>query len=340
MSRVDEAIRRAAQRSGGKTPNDESTPGIDPLTMGDAATLAREPFPVEIAEVRRSRPPVSVPPPVPPPVKPPVPAAPAAFAPVMAAASRSAPAAPDAPRPGSLFERIDSRLAEKVVVDTNMLPASREQYRRLAATLHHAQTANGLKVVMIASAVPGEGKTLTAANLALTLSESYQRQVLLIDADLRRPELHNLFRIDNTSGLSEGLMSVDEHKLPVRQVSQRLAILPAGSASSDPMAGLTSERMRRLIDEARHAFDWVIIDTPPVGLLPDANLLAAMVDGAVIVVKAGSTPYDLVRRAIDAIGRERTLGVVLNRAALGDLGSAHDYYGHYYNSQSQVTQGS
>lgn len=332
MSRVDEAIRRAAQRSGGKAPSDESTPGIDSMTMGDAATLAREPFPIESVEVRKSRPPASVPPPVQ--------AAPAAFAPVMAPASRSAPALPDAPKPGSLLERMDARLAEKVVVDNNILPASREQYRRLAATLHHAQTANGLKVVMIASAVPGEGKTLTASNLALTLSESYQRHVLLIDADLRRPELHNVFRIDNSSGLSEGLTSVEEHKLRVRQVSQRLAILPAGKASSDPMAGLTSDRMRRLIDEARHAFDWVIIDTPPVGLLSDANLLAAMVDGAVIVVKAGSTPYDLVRRAIDAIGRERTLGVVLNRAALGDLGSAHDYYGHYYNSQSQVTQGS
>ena len=80
------------------------------------------------------------------------------------------------------------------------------------------------------------------------------------------------------------------------------------------MAGLTSERMRRLIDEAREAFDWVIIDTPPVGLLTDANLLASMVDGAVLVVKAGSTPYDLVKRAVDAIGRERLLGVVLNRA--------------------------
>ena len=71
--------------------------------------------------------------------------------------------------------------------------------------------------------------------------------------------------------------------------------------------------MRRLIDEAREAFDWVIIDTPPVGLLPDANLLAAMVDGVVLVVKAGSTPYDLVKRAVDAIGRDRMLGVVLNR---------------------------
>ena len=78
-------------------------------------------------------------------------------------------------------------------------PASREQYRRLAATLHHAQAEHGLKVVMVASAVPGEGKTLTATNLALTLSESYQRRVLLIDADLRRPSLHDDVQVPNTA---------------------------------------------------------------------------------------------------------------------------------------------
>ena len=111
----------------------------------------------------------------------------------------------------------------------------------------------------------------------------------------------------------------------MRQASPRLAILPAGRPSSDPMAGLTSNRMRRVIDEAREAFDWVIVDTPPVVLLTDANLLSAMVDGTVLVVKAGSTPFDLVNRAVSALGRERILGVVLNRA----IESAHDSYGYY-----------
>ena len=102
----------------------------------------------------------------------------------------------------------------------------------------------------------------------------------------------------------------------VRQVSTRLAVLPAGRPSADPMAGLTSERMKRLLDEARQSFDWVILDTPPVMLLPDAHLMASMVDGAVLVVRAGSTPHELVRRAAEAIGRSRILGVVLNRAEL------------------------
>ncbi|MGH9173523.1 MAG: CpsD/CapB family tyrosine-protein kinase, partial [Vicinamibacterales bacterium] len=205
----------------------------------------------------------------------------------------------------------------------------REQYRRLAATLHQAQGASGLKVVMIASAVQREGKTLTATNLALTFSESYQRRVLLIDADLRRPTLHTIFGVDNSSGLSQGLLSPEHHQLPVRDVSPRLAILPAGGPTTDPMAGLTSDRMRRLIEEAREAFDWVIIDTPPVVLLSDANLLGAMVDAAVLVVRAGSTSYDLVNRALAAIGRERVIGVVLNSANGGGHTKGEDSYYHY-----------
>jgi|SoiMethySBSTD1v2_1073268.scaffolds.fasta_scaffold02276_7 protein-tyrosine kinase len=238
-----------------------------------------------------------------------------------------------APQPSSeLFERLDVTLAQKIVVDQNIMPVSREQYRRLAATLHHAQQDSGLKVVMIASAVVGEGKTLTASNLALTFSESYKRTVLLIDGDFRRPALHVVFNLDAPSGLSEGLMSVVEQKLPLYRVSSRLTILPAGRPSSDPMAGLTSNRMRRVIQEARAAFDWVIVDTPPVGLLPDANLLASMVDGAVLVVRAGSTPYHQVVRAIDALNRDRLLGVVLNSAQMSTNGS-HNYYTYYHGAR-------
>jgi len=216
------------------------------------------------------------------------------------------------------------------VIDRTMVAASREQYRRLAATLHHRQTETGLKVVLMASAVMGEGKTLTATNLALTLSESYRRNVLLIDADLRRPSLGGMFGLSGAGGLAEGLNSLEERSLTLHRISQRLAILPAGKPSSDPMAGLTSVRMRRVITEARESFDWVILDTPPVGLLPDANLLAAMADGVVLVVRAGSTPFNHVKRAVDAIGPERLIGVVLNRAAKQT--DAHSYYDYYSSS--------
>ncbi len=314
MSRVDEAMRRAAQEAPAIEPDELPREDADVQDM-EPEDLAREPFPVEMAE-RRGRERTRRPAPAP-----------------RVTAAAAVPT--ESTDKATLLQRINSTLAEKVVIDTNTPVASREQYRRLAAALHHAQAENGLQVVMIASAVQGEGKTLTATNLALTFSESYQRSVLLIDADLRRPTLHSVFGIDNTLGLSEGLMSPQLQRLPVVQASQRLAILPAGRPSGDPMAGLTSERMRQVIHEARETFDWVIIDTPPVVLLPDANLLGSMADGAVLVIKAGSTPYDLVNRAVAAVGRDRILGTVLNRAVDGPHVDGYGYYSSYYAAQEE-----
>jgi len=309
MSRVDEAMRRAA----GAVEN--VTDGAIADLPQQVTELQREPFPNEAPE--------------PPPARPSsIGIAPRfSYEPADADAGAGTDAGEDSD--ARLFERIDSRLTEKIVADQNMSPASREQYRRLAAILHDAHNTSGLKVIMVASAVAGEGKTLTASNLALTFSESYHKRVLLIDADLRRPTLHSVFRLDAAMGLGDGLMSQGDTKMLVRQVSPRLAVLPAGRPSSDPMAGLTSTRMRRLLEEARESFDWVILDTPPIMLLPDAHLLASMVEGAVLVVRAGSTPHELIRRSADAIGRPRILGVVLNRAeSTGGHDDHYQYYGY------------
>jgi len=211
------------------------------------------------------------------------------------------------------FTELMAALPGKIVVDDTMAPSSREQYRRLAASLHQAQTGSGVRVVMISSAVPGEGKTLTAANLSLTLSESYDRRVLLIDADLRQPSLHGLFRLPASPGLTDSLMT-EAGMLPIHRLSSNLSVLTSGAVNVDPMAGLTSPRMRQILTEARAAFDWVIVDTPPVGLLSDASLLADSVDTTLFVVKAEETPYDLARRAVAILGAHRVLGIVLNRA--------------------------
>jgi Mrp family chromosome partitioning ATPase len=141
----------------------------------------------------------------------------------------------------------------------------------------------------------------------------------------------------HSSGLSEGLTAIDNAKLPVHRVSERLSILSAGRPTADPIARLTSERMRMLLDEARGAFEWVIIDTPPVALLPDANLLSAMVDGAILVIRANGTSYQLVQRAISAVGRTKILGTVLNRASGVGLTGGDDYYDYYYSSYSYVS---
>jgi capsular exopolysaccharide synthesis family protein len=231
--------------------------------------------------------------------------------------------------------RLSSQLESKIVVDAHMVPASREEYRRLAAALHHAQETSGVKLVMIASAVAGEGKSLTAANLALTLSESYRRRVLLVDGDLRRPTQHRFFGLDVTTGLTDALDSVDEPELTLHEVSPTLAILPAGRPTSDPMAGLTSARMRRILEESRGVFDWILIDTPPVGLMSDAKLLSAMVDVAILVIKANATPYAEVIHAADAIGRDRILGTVLNRATADERRATYEYYRYYQGADAR-----
>ena len=215
---------------------------------------------------------------------------------------------------------------ERLVISPAIENVAVEQYRRLAAVLHQSQAARGVKVVMVASAQPSEGKSLTAANLALTLSESYKRRVLLIDADLRSPSLDMMFQVPFGSGLTESLRAEDERPLNVVNLSSALALLPGGSADTDPMAGLTSGRMQEIIQEAAASFDWVILDTPPVGLMTDAHLLSAMVDAAVLVIAAGSVPCANVQRAIESIGRDKIIGVVLNRVASETL--AAKYYNY------------
>ena len=214
-----------------------------------------------------------------------------------------------------------------------------EQYRHLAAALHHAQLKKGIRTVMVTSAVEAEGKTTTASNLALTLSHSHQRRVLLIDADLRRPSVHTLFQLPNKEGLGETLRSLDEDRAPlIHRVSPTLSVLTAGRPTQDPMSALVSESMRDLMEDAAEHFDWVIVDTPPVALLSDANLLAAMVDAAILVVAANATAYPLVRRAQEALGVDRILGVVLNRARRSDLavGYGYYYYGYSYAPKEQA----
>lgn len=225
--------------------------------------------------------------------------------------------------------RTDPELVGKLVGTEGFSSAALEQYRKLAATLHHAQGERGIKVVMTASALPGEGKSLTAVNLALTLSESYHRRVFLVDADLRRPTVQRIFGLPPLAGLNEGLKADQDRPMAVTQVSDRLSVLPAGRPEADPMSGLTSDRMRRLVAQAASAFDWVIIDTPPIGILPDASLLSQLVDGVLLVVRAGKAPFPLVKRTVDAISHERILGVVMNALDYAHDRNAGGYYSYY-----------
>jgi capsular exopolysaccharide synthesis family protein len=222
-----------------------------------------------------------------------------------------------------------SLIAEKLVVTPSISPVSLEQYRRLAATLHRRQTETRIKTVLVASTMPGEGKTLTAVNLALTFSESYGRNVLLIDGDLRRPTTHAVLEVPNILGSGVVATTETDQKLSLIQVSQRLSVLTAGQPDNDPMSRLASDRMKRVLNEAASQFDWVIIDTPPVGSVPDANILAQMADVVLLVVQAGRTPARLVQKTAEALGKERVMGVILNRAddvvVSSDSSSAYAY---------------
>jgi capsular exopolysaccharide synthesis family protein len=235
-------------------------------------------------------------------------------------------------RSKSTLTRFNPALVGKLVGTPGVPSLSMEQYRKVAATLHHLQLERGVKVIMVSSAVPSEGKTLTATNLALTLSESYRRKVLIIDADLRRPTLHQIFDLPNISGLNDGLKADIDRPLPLVQVSQTLTVLTAGRPDPDPMSGLTSSRMKRVIEEAQGFAEWVIVDTPPVGLLPDARLLSNMVDGALLVIRAGRSPFELVRRAVEGLGHDRILGVVFNdvQDVNGRASGYYGYGGYYY----------
>jgi capsular exopolysaccharide synthesis family protein len=314
MSRVDEAMRRAAE---GVSDEKYDAALQEPAWEPDTEPIDREAFPDETPDGHA------------PAAKPTIPE------PELSVPSTMRAEEEDPPVDRS-YERFAKGTFEKIVGDRRMPAVCREQYRRLAAVLHDAQSTHRTQVVMIASAVAGEGKTLTAANIALTLSSSYRKRVLVIDADLRRPTMHKIFRIETSSGLTDGLDPKANKSIVVRQVAPRLTLLPAGRPIADPMAGLTSPRVRQLIEEARGTFDWIIIDTPPLVLLPDANLLTSLVDAALLVVKAESTPHAMVKRAMDAIGRSRLLGVVLNSSTVGPHGSDYSYAYDYAPSKSEV----
>ncbi len=230
-----------------------------------------------------------------------------------------------APQPAPALKR-NRRLRARLVTSTTNA-VSVEQYRRIAAALHDEQAESGLKTVMITSALPGDGKTLTVVNLALTLAESFARRVLVIDADLRLPALHTTLGIANHRGLTEAL--ADKRELSFVEVCEGLTVLTAGSPRPAPLAGLIGERMREIIAECEQRFEWVLIDTSPIGVLPDAKLLGRQVGAVILVVGAGSTPADTVARAVEELGgTDAIFGVVLNRVEEQRIPGAR-YYRQY-----------
>lgn len=251
--------------------------------------------------------------------------------PLAAPAAEPAPLRAEPPPAPVVAPHIPADTREKLVLGPDMPQPVVEQYRQLAATLHSLQRDDAIKTVMVTSAVPHEGKTLVAANLALVLATSFRRRVLLIDGDLRRPSLHSVLGVPNVGGLADCLDGERGRAPAPIQVAPRVSLLVAGTPQTDPMRIVTGAGMQKLLAESAGAYDWVVLDSPPVAILPDGHLLAAMVDRALLVIQAARTPYDAIQKAIDTIGRERILGAVLNRAEdihVTPYGGGYGYYSY------------
>jgi capsular exopolysaccharide synthesis family protein len=229
----------------------------------------------------------------------------------------------------SPFGALDDR---RLIVHAAADPVFVEQYRRLGAALHQAQVHGGIRSVMVASAVAAEGKTLTATNLALALSGSFAKRVLLVDGDLRKPAIHRLLQLDNGAGLSD-MLKRPGRRTPAHTLSPTLSVITGGDADRDPVALLASDAAARFLAEAREQYDWVVVDTPPVVLFPDAELFASRLETCVMVVRAGRTAAHVAAWAATTIGTSRILGVALNRAESADVAAGYGY-GRYGYPQS------
>jgi succinoglycan biosynthesis transport protein ExoP len=203
-----------------------------------------------------------------------------------------------------------------------------ERYRDLRTALLLSR-AGGVKSIVVTSCVPREGKTSTAVNLAVVLGQ-LGKPVLLVDADLHRPRLHEILRVPNRIGLVSILAgNVDPARAIVKTDIPEVSVIPAGPASPNPSGLLSSEAMSRFLSLAQMNFDYVILDAPPVMPVADALVLGNQTDGVVLCVKGGKTPREQVARVRDKLYRSnvRILGVVINDLAEEKTGY-RDHYGY------------
>jgi capsular exopolysaccharide synthesis family protein len=205
-----------------------------------------------------------------------------------------------------------------------------EAFRVLRTNLQFVDVDKSAKTFVVTSSLPEEGKTTTAANLAIALAQAGQ-SVVLVEADLRRPKIADYFRLEPTVGVTTILIG----RLDVADAVQvwgehRLNVLTSGAIPPNPAELLQSDAMRDLLSDLRQRFDTVIIDAPPLLPVTDSALLAAQADGALLVVRHGKTTHDQVRQSTERIAAVggRLLGAVLNRAP--DKGPDAYSYGYGY----------
>jgi len=204
-----------------------------------------------------------------------------------------------------------------------------EQYRTIRTNIEFSSIDEDMQAIMVTSSGPAEGKSTTAANLAVVFAQQ-EKQVLLVDADLRKPTVHYTFNLTNTFGLTSVLSkqmqlveAVDDSEI------DNLGILTSGPIPPNPAELLGSKAMNQFLVEAREHFDVIIFDTPPVLAVTDAQVLANKCDGSILVVYSGRTEMDGAIKGKELLEntKSKLLGVVLNHKKL----QSSDYYYYYGN---------
>jgi tyrosine-protein kinase Etk/Wzc len=221
-----------------------------------------------------------------------------------------------------------SQRAEGLVTIHDARSPGAEAYRTLRTNLIFSQAVHMLRTIVVTSPSPSEGKTTTAANLAVSFAQQGMR-VLIVDCDLRRSRLHRMFSVSREPGITELVLGQVEQEIAIRDTPvSGLYVLPSGQLPPNPAELLGGERMRNTLRKLGEAFDLILLDTPPLLAASDAAILATQVDGVVVVVRAGVTEAEAGQQAMQqlaAVGA-RVVGAVLN-----DPDSKLQQYGGYYN---------
>jgi capsular exopolysaccharide synthesis family protein len=228
---------------------------------------------------------------------------------------------------------------------TNPKSPISEAYRTMGTNLQYMASQNPLKIIMVTSAIGGDGKTTTSANLAIVLAQAGKR-VFLVSADLRKPRLHRFFGLQNTRGLSDLL--ADSGSLVDVLVDpgvENLRIINAGPVPQDPAALLSGRSAADFVEAARDAADFVVIDTPPVLAVADASIVAPLTDGTIFVLDAEQSSLATLVQARDQLENAggRIIGAVYNNFDPNSMAKSpyyyYNYYYQYYGSDDESAQG-
>ncbi len=226
-----------------------------------------------------------------------------------------------------------SRIEARLITHIDPKSPVSEAYRTLRTNLQFSKVEKQLKTLLVTSAGPKEGKSTTAANLAIALAQAGNR-VVLIDADLRRPILHSVFGMSREEGITNYLAgSLPFDDMIKDTVMENLKLIPSGVLPPNPAELLATKKMEDLLKELQSKFDIVILDSPPIIAVTDATILSTKVDGTLLVVYAGQTERDAIKRAVTMLDSvaSRLLGIVLNGFDVqGIYGSYYYYYYHHY----------